>query len=163
MMPMAMVQRFHQALHGAIQMKNRTPTLLSILGTSLLAAGATWAQTQTQPTQPAQSTPSMPAAQSTTSTPPATSPAPGTADNSPGASGATFNTAQGQVIINSTVPPAPSTASPPSFKQLANGKKYITKDDANAYPPLANDFLYVSHNGNRISKAQYERWIKDLN
>lgn len=160
MMLMAIVQRFHQALHGAIQMKNRTPTLLSILGTSLLAAGAAWAQTQTQPMQ---STPSMPATQSTTSTPPATSPAPGAANNSPGASGATFNTAQGQVIINSTVPPAPSTASPPSFQQLANGKKYITKDDANAYPPLANDFLYVSHNGSRISKAQYERWIKDLN
>ena len=142
-------------------MKNRTPTLLSILGTSLLAASAAWAQTQTQPqstpsTSPTQSMPSTP---STTSTPPTA----GTTNNSSAAGSATYNTAQGQVTVNSKVSPTPSTASPPSFEQLANGKKYITKEDANAYPPLANDFLYASHNGNRISKAQYERWLKQLN
>lgn len=143
-------------------MKSRIPTRLSILGMGLFAAGAAWAQAQTQPTPPTPSTPSMPATQSTTSTPPAASMS-GAANNSPGTNSATFNTAQGQVVINSTVPPAPSTASPPSFEQLANGKKYISEDDANAYPPLANDFSQVSHHGKRISKAQYERWVKDLN
>lgn len=149
-------------------MKNRKPALISILGMSLLAASAAWAQNQTQTTptqaQPAPSAstaPPMPATQNTqnaASTPPAASQAPETSN--PGAGSATFNTAQGQVVINSTMPPAPSAAPPPSFEQLANGKKYITKDDANAYPPLANEFLYASHNGNRISKAQYERWVK---
>lgn len=148
-------------------MKNRNPALISILGMSLLAASAAWAQNQTQ-TQPALSAssapPPMPATQNTqnaASAPPAAAQTPGTSN--PGAGSATFSTAQGQVVINSTMPPAPSAASPPSFEQLANGKKYISKDDANAYPPLANDFLYASHNGSRISKAQYERWVKTLN
>jgi hypothetical protein len=159
------VPRSHQALHGAIRMKNRNPALISILGMSLLAASAAWAQDQTQPAQAASSAPPMPATQNTqnaASTPPAASQAPGSS-NPGGAGSATYSTAQGQVVINSTMPAAPSAASPPSFEQLANGKKYITKDDANAYPPLANDFLYVSHNGNRISKAQYEHWVKTLN
>lgn len=158
-------------------MKNRILTLSSLFGMGLLVAGASWAQAQSQ------SMPAAPATQSTTSTPPApaqatpapasSSPAPTAAAPSPSANGAssgansansaTYNTSQGQVTINSTTPTAPSTASPPSFEQLAGKKKYISKDDANAYPPLANDFLYVSHNGNRITKAQYERWVKDLN
>ena len=155
-------------------MKNRILTLSSLFGMGLLVAGASWAQAQSQ------SMPAAPATQSTISTPPApaqatpapasSSPAPTAAAPSPSANGAssgansaTYNTSQGQVTINSTTPTAPSTASPPSFEQLAGKKKYISKDDANAYPPLANDFLYVSHNGNRISKAQYERWVKDLN
>lgn len=155
-------------------MKNRILTLSSLFGMGLLVAGASWAQAQSQ------SMPAAPATQSTTSTPPAptqatpapapssaptTSAAPSPSANgaSPGANSATYNTSQGQVTINSTTPAAPSTASPPSFEQLAGKKKYISKDDANAYPPLANDFLYVSHNGNRITKAQYEHWVKDLN
>jgi hypothetical protein len=151
---------------------------------SLLLAGSAWAQAQNQP-MPSQSPQSMPSsqpapqptpqpapqpsAQSSTqsSTQPSTSP---TNSASPAASpssdtagsSATYNTSQGQLVVKSSVPPAPAAGSPPSFEQLANGKKYITKDDANAYPPLANDFLYASHNGNRISKAQYERWVKDL-
>lgn len=142
-------------------MKRHTSTLLiPILGMSLLVAGTAWAQAQTQST-PSTSSMSSAQDQSTTGTP-STSPT-GATSNSPGTGSATFNTAQGQVTVNSTVPPAPSAGSPPSFEQLANGKKYISKDDANTYPPLANDFLYASHNGNRISKAQYEHWVKHLN
>jgi len=83
--------------------------------------------------------------------------------SSTGSDSATFNSAQGQVTIHSTMGPAPSTASPPSFEQLANGKKMITKDAASAYPPLANDFEYAARGGNSISKAQYERWVQNLN
>lgn len=116
-------------------MKYHTPLLVSLIGASVLFAGTALAQQ------------SMP-------------PASGSgADNS----SATFNSAQGQVTINSTMGQSPSTASPPSFEQLSGGKKVITKDAANAYPPLANDFEYAAHGGNSISKAQYERWVKDLN
>ncbi len=84
--------------------------------------------------------------------------------SSEGGKSATYNTAKGQVTVNSTVGQGPSTASPPSFEQLSGGKKFITKDQANAYPPLANDFLYVAGpNGSRITKAQYEHWLKNLN
>jgi hypothetical protein len=158
---MVIVLRCHRMLHGAIVMKRRTSTfLISVLGMSVLMGGTAWAQAQSQSTQ---STSSMPSTQNqSASGTPSTSPT-GNSNNSSGTDSATFNTAQGQVIVNSTVPPAPAAGSPPSFEQLANGKKYISKDDANAYPPLANDFLYASHNGSRISKTQYENWVKHLN
>jgi len=38
----------------------------------------------------------------------------------------------------------------------------LTEDQASAYPPLANDFLHASHNGKRISKAQYDAWVKQV-
>jgi len=137
-------------------MKTHIPTLIAILGTGLLAAGMASAQTQSQPMQQPTTSPT----QSTSNTG-VNNAAASTSSN--GTSSSTFNTAKGQVTINSTMGSAPSTASPPSFEQLANGKKYISKDDANAYPPLANDFEYAAHNGSRISKTQYENWVKNLN
>lgn len=137
-------------------MKTRIPLLIAILGTGLFAAGIAPAQTQSQPMQPATTHP----AQSTSNTGVNNAAA---STSGSGASSSTFNTAKGQVTINSTMGSAPSTASPPSFEQLANGKKYISKDDANAYPPLANDFEYAAHSGSRISKTQYENWLKNLN
>jgi cytoskeletal protein RodZ len=154
-----------QALHGAISMKQRIPVVFSFLSIGLLLAGSALAQAQNQPA-PSQSTQSMPSSQSATqpSTSPTNPTSPAASSSTAGTAGdsATYNTSQGQLTVKSSVPAAQPTGSPPSFEQLANGKKYITKDDANAYPPLANDFLYASHNGNRISKAQYERWLKDL-
>ena len=125
-------------------MKYRTPLLASLISASMLLGGTALAQ---------QSTPSsaMP--------PPATTPAMG----STGANSATFNAAQGQVTVNSSMGQTPSTTSPPSFEQLAHGQKVITKDSATAYPPLANDFEYAAHGGSSISKAQYERWVSNLN
>ena len=137
-------------------MKTHIPTLIAILGTGLLAAGMASAQTQSQPMQQPPTSPT----QSTSNTG-VNNAAASTSSN--GTSRSTFHTAQDQVTINSTMGSAPSTASPPSFEQLANGKKYISKDDANAYPPLANDFEYAAHNGSRISKTQYENWVKNLN
>ncbi len=72
---------------------------------------------------------------------------------------AQFNAAQGQVTINSVVPPVnPGPA--PSFEQLSGGGRFITEDQASAYPLLANDFNYVDkgHTGH-ISKRQYEDWL----
>jgi hypothetical protein len=163
-------------------MKYRTPLLISLIGTSMLFTGAAFAQQSTMPAsspapqsvQPSTMPASTPAQQSTQ---PSTTPAPapttpatttGTGTTagtgSPaGANSATFNSAQGQVTVNSSMGQAPSTASPPSFEQLANGKKSISKQDADAYPPLANDFEYAAHNGSSISKAQYESWLQHLN
>ncbi|RDS84987.1 hypothetical protein DWU98_03340 [Dyella monticola] len=147
-------------------MNNRIPTLASLLGAGLLFAGVALAQTQNQPMQQQPA----PQTQNTSPSQNMASPQQGTmqqgstgASPSQGSDSATYNTSRGQVTVNSTMGSAPSTASPPSFEQLAGGKKYITKDDANAYPPLANDFLYVAHNGNRISKTQYEHWVQNLN
>ena len=73
------------------------------------------------------------------------------------------NTAQGLAAVHSTMDSKPVVASPPpSFQQLAHGKKVITKEAAAAYPPLANEFDYASRGHKTITKAQYERWLKNL-
>lgn len=67
-----------------------------------------------------------------------------------------------EVTVRSVQPAAPTIAPAPSFAQLSGGSKWITEEQAAAYPPLANDFLHASHNGKRISKAQYEAWVKQI-
>jgi hypothetical protein len=124
-------------------MTYRTPLLASLVSTSLLFTSIAFAQSQTmQPANPPQ----------TNAAPPVT-----------GTDSTTFNSSQGQVTIHSTMGQPPSTASPPSFEQLSGGSKFISKDQASAYPPLANDFGYVAGHGDRISKSQYERWLQNLN
>lgn len=128
-------------------MKARTPLLALLTTGSLMFAGALLAQDQPLPPPP----PPMPASSMAPATPTA-----GMAQGS-----ARFDTAQGQVTINSIVPPV--VAGPaPSFEQLSGGSHYITEDQAAAYPLLANDFIYVDkgHTGH-INKAQYERWVND--
>jgi lipoprotein-anchoring transpeptidase ErfK/SrfK len=74
----------------------------------------------------------------------------------------TYQTAQGEVTVHSGQPAPRSYGPPPSFAQLdRRGSGFISADDADAYPPLANDFLYADANRDgRISKAEYERWAK---
>jgi hypothetical protein len=67
-----------------------------------------------------------------------------------------------EVTVRSVPPAAPQVAPPPPFSQLSGGSKWITEEQAAAYPPLANDFLNASHHGTRISKAQYEAWTKQV-
>lgn len=114
-------------------MNYHTPLLVSLIGASMLFTGAALAQ---------QSTPSATGANN---------------------GSATFNSAQGQVTVNSTMGQTPPTTSPPLFEQLSGGKKVITKDAASAYPPLANDFEYAAHGGQSITKTQYEQWVSHLN
>lgn len=155
-------------------MKSRTPLIAFVAAGSLMLAGSVLAQDQTMPTPPPppQAVQSMPATpppppppgQGVPQTPPpptqtmpASQPTP---PPPPGGSQAqTTNAGQQQVTINSSVPPVnPGPA--PSFEQLANGKKYISENDASAYPLLANDWAYVDkgHAG-RVTKAQYEAWL----
>jgi len=89
--------------------------------------------------------------------PPPPPPAPGMES---GSAGATMPTPQGQVNVNSGPAPVKSYGPPPSFQSLAKGKTYITPEDASAYPLLANDWDYAAHQGKRISKSQYDRWVQ---
>ena len=120
---------------------------ITLLGTgALLVAGQAMAQ---------QATPSPPSAASQTD---AAAPMPSDAS---ARSQAVFQTPQGEVTVRSTLPtPAPASA-PPPFEQLAGGGKFISADQASAYPPLANDFDYADSNrDHRVSAAEYARWSK---
>jgi hypothetical protein len=136
-------------------MTHRIPLLVSLIGTGLLFTGIVSAQDQPmQPAAaPAQTQPMQPA------NPPQSNVAPPTT----GTDSTTFNGSQGQVTVHSSMGHPPSAASPPSFEQLSGGSKFITEDQASAYPPLANDFSYVAGHSNRITKSQYEHWLQNLN
>lgn len=156
-------------------MNSRKPVLTLLASTSLLFAGALLAQnspTQDQSTQP----PPMPPPQSAPapqSMPPQPQPQPQTAPQpapqpqtapqpmpQPGQDSTSGNGAQGQVSVTSSMPAVKDAGPPPDFGTLANGKAYITEDDAVAYPPLANDFLHASGGAKHLSKAAYARWLK---
>ncbi|TAL85754.1 MAG: hypothetical protein EPN74_07080 [Rhodanobacter sp.] len=115
-------------------MKSHNPLLYATAAAALLFAGAALAQ----------------------STPPA--PADGQSSDQ-----ATYQTPQGEVVIKSVPAPTPTAGPAPTFKQLSDGGEAITSAQAAAYPPLANDFLYVDgdHNGS-INKTEYNRWVKQL-
>lgn len=76
---------------------------------------------------------------------------------------ATHFTAQdGTQVTLTSGQPAPDNYGPaPSFAQLDtdhNGS--ISPEEAQAYIPLLNDFDYLAHHANHISKSQYQRWVK---
>ncbi|WP_114239382.1 hypothetical protein [Dyella sp. C9] len=126
-------------------MKSRTPLIALITAGSMMLAGSLLAQDQTMPPPPPSET--MPA---TAPTPPPP----------PGGTQAQVSGMQGQQgTINSVVPPV-AAGPAPSFEQLSGGSRYITEDQASAYPLLANDFAYVDKGKTgHITKAQYERWL----
>ncbi|WP_395681013.1 hypothetical protein [Dokdonella sp.] len=72
----------------------------------------------------------------------------------------TYQTPRGEVTVNSGQPQPRDYGPAPSFAQLdRNGNGYIGSDQADAYPPLANDFIHADGNRDgRISRAEYERW-----
>ena len=93
----------------------------------------------------------------------APAPAASSAMAAPSSSSATYQTPQGQVVVNSVPAPAPTIAPAPDFAQLAGGGKSISAEQADSYPPLANDFLNADTNKDgKISKSEYERWAKQL-
>lgn len=93
----------------------------------------------------------------------APAPAASSAMTAPGNNSATYQTPQGQVVINSVPAPAPTIGPAPEFAQLSGGSKGITAEQAAAYPPLANDFINADSNKDgKISKSEYARWVKQL-
>lgn len=76
---------------------------------------------------------------------------------------ATYQTAQGQLVVNSAPAPAPTIGPAPDFSQLSGGGKSISAEQAASYPPLANDFLDADSNKDgKISQSEYARWVKQL-
>ena len=148
-------------------MKSRHSLLTLVASGSLLFAGAVLAQNQ-----PAQTAPPPPPPQPQAMPQPMPQPAPqpqaqpqpmpqqAAPAPQPGQDSANFNSPQGQVTVNSSMPAVKDAGPPPDFATLANGKAYITEDDASAYPPLANDFLHASGGAQHLSKAAYARWLK---
>ena len=81
----------------------------------------------------------------------------------PPANTATLSTVKGEVTINSAPASKPSIGVAPPFAQLSNGSKAITAAQAEAYPPLANDFDHADRNRDgTINAAEYANWIKQL-
>ncbi len=122
-------------------------TFLALLTTgSMMLAGSLLAQDQPAPMSP---TPPAPAAPM-----PAASPGGVT-------SSAQLSIPTGQLTVKSTVPPV-AAGPAPSFEQLSGGSRYITVDQATAYPLLANDFAYVDKGKTgHITKSQYEHWLSN--
>lgn len=126
-------------------MKLRTPWITLLGAGALLVAGQAMAR---------QSTPSPQVADPM---PPA---APMPSDTAV-RSQAAFQTPQGEVTVRSALPTPTPASAPPPFEQLASGGKFISADQASAYPPLANDFDYADSNrDHRVSAAEYARWSK---
>jgi len=75
-----------------------------------------------------------------------------------------FTTPDGTRVTLTWGQPSPGHyGPPPSFAKLdRNHDGYLTVEEANAYPPLVNDFEFASHGGKRISRAQFERWTRQL-
>jgi hypothetical protein len=159
-------------------MKSRKPLLTVLAASTLLFAGSLIAQQdmppQTPPPPPTDTAPQpQPQPQPVPQTPPA-SPAPAQSGMpatpppvppsastaaAPPTGQAEMNTPAGELSVHSSMPPPPPAGPAPAFEQLSGGGKYITEDQASAYPLLANDFIYADHNRDgRISKSEYARW-----
>lgn len=120
-------------------MKSSRSLLSALIAGTLLFAGTAFAQ-------------DTPAAASTSMASPAA-----------GADSATYQTAQGTLVVNSVPAAAPSYGPAPSFEKLSAGGKAITTEQAAAYPPLANDFIHADKNKDgKISKSEYAYWVKKL-
>jgi hypothetical protein len=63
------------------------------------------------------------------------------------------------LIVRSSQPAAVNYGPAPPFAQLdANHDGRISRDEANAYIPLFNDFDYLAHGANSISHRQFDNW-----
>ena len=144
-------------------MKSRKPLSTVLAASAVLFAGSLIAQ-QDMPMQtppaPTETTPQPPPVPPTPpAPPPAQSSMPATPSPAGQADTATMNTPAGELSVHSSMPPPPPAGPAPAFEQLSGGGKYISEDQASAYPLLANDFLYADHNRDgRISKSEYARW-----
>lgn len=75
---------------------------------------------------------------------------------------AQYQTPQGELIVTTSQPAPRDYGAPPPFSQLdVTHAGFISAHEADAYPPLANDFIQADRNRDgRISQAEYERWAR---
>lgn len=73
---------------------------------------------------------------------------------------AQYNTPQGELTVHSGPAPVRDYGPPPPFAQLdTQGRGFLSSTQADAYPPLANDFIHADANRDgKVSRAEYERW-----
>nr|WP_199045331.1 hypothetical protein [Dyella sp. ASV24] len=76
------------------------------------------------------------------------------------ASAGTTNGTGNQVTIRSVQAGALPDAPRPSFESLdTNHDGFISESEAEAYSPLANDYLYLAPSGSRgVTREAYRRW-----
>jgi hypothetical protein len=66
-----------------------------------------------------------------------------------------------RVTVTSGQPSPNHYGPPPDFAQLdANHDGFVSREEAEAYIPLFNDFDYLAHHANKISKRQFENWVR---
>ena len=66
-----------------------------------------------------------------------------------------------QVTLTSGQPAPDRTGPPPAFEQLdRNRDEVISRDEAESYVPLLNDYDYISFHGKRVTRAVYGQWVQ---
>jgi len=78
-------------------------------------------------------------------------------------SSAVYPTPQGEVVVHTGQPGPRDFGPPPPFEQLDRaGLGAIGADEADAYPPLANDFIHADGNRDgRVSRREYQHWSQN--
>lgn len=72
-----------------------------------------------------------------------------------------FTAQDGTIVTVHSGQPAPASyGAPPSFAQLdTNHDGSISRQEAEGYIPLLNDYDYLSPHSDKISRKQYETWV----
>jgi hypothetical protein len=66
-----------------------------------------------------------------------------------------------RVTLTSGQPAPDRAAPPPAFEQLdRNRDGIISRDEAEGYIPLLNDYDYISFHGKRVTHAVYDQWVR---
>jgi len=73
---------------------------------------------------------------------------------------ARYQTPQGELTVHSGPATTRDYGAPPPFEQLDTRRAgSLSPAEADAYPPLANDFIHADANRDgHVSRAEYERW-----
>jgi hypothetical protein len=73
-----------------------------------------------------------------------------------------FTAPDGTQVTLTTGQPAPDRpTTPPPFAQLdSNHDGMISRNEAEAYIPLLNDYDYISFHGKRVTRAVYDNWVQ---